>query len=71
MKEYDVALPIAGVIYVTVEAEDEEDAINKALQKEDLKLEDVETWDVYRMLVEGNCMHASPNEAEATEALGQ
>lgn len=64
MKRYTVQVPIVAVCYVDVEAESEEEAINNALNSEDLSLENVEEWDAYRIIVEGNCLHTNYNQAE-------
>lgn len=69
-KRFTVALPITGVIYVEVEAKDEDDAINAALM-EDLvdgeKWPEPEEWQVHRQIVEGNIFHGGMNEAYAEE----
>ena len=64
MKRYTVKVPIVAVCYVDVEAENEKDAMDKAFNSEDLSLENVEEWDAYRIIVEGNCLHTSNNRAE-------
>lgn len=64
MKRYTVQVPIVAVCYVDVEAESENEAIDNALNSEDLSLENVEEWDAYRIIVEGNCLHTSYNRAE-------
>lgn len=42
MKIYTVKIPIVAVCYVDVEAESEEEAIEKGFDSEDLNLENVE-----------------------------
>ena len=59
MKRYTVSVPIAGFISVDVEAENEEEAIKKALKSEELKLENCEEWETFKQLCEGNILHAS------------
>ena len=75
-KEYFVRMPFAGVISALVEAESEEDAIEKAL-KSDVKIDleegdtnngvEVEEWDLYKRTVEGNVCYTPLWEAEAEE----
>lgn len=64
MKRYTVQVPIVAVCYVNVEAENEEEAIDNALNSEDLSLENIEEWDAYRIIAEGNCLHTFYNQAE-------
>lgn len=64
MKLYTVKVPIVAVCYVEVKAENEEEAMEKAFRSEDLNIENVEEWGAYRIIVEGNCLHTSDNEAE-------
>lgn len=67
MKRYSVQIPIVAVCYVDVEAESKEEALEKAFNSEDLSLENVEEWEAYRMIVEGNCLHTSYNRAEIVD----
>lgn len=53
MAEYQVTLPISGYVLVTVEADSESEAIEKALL-EDIKLTDIEEWEAHDKVVEGN-----------------
>ena len=75
-KEYFVRMPFAGVINAVVEAESEEDAIEKVLESElqiDLKERgtnngvEVEEWELYKRTVEGNVCYTPLWEAEAEE----
>jgi hypothetical protein len=70
VKTWNVAVPLSGVIYVTVEAENEKDAIEKALQSDDLKLDNVEEWNASRYLVQGNVFYGVLSEANAEEEEG-
>jgi len=64
MKTWVVTVPIAGHAYVTIEAESEEDAINKAIDT--VTLQDVEEWQAIKQFNEGNvCYCPRPWEAEA------
>lgn len=72
MKNYDVCLPIAGHVWVQVEADSREEAIDKAVHKEDISLEDVEDWEVLRAFNRGNvCYCNKPWEATADLAFGE
>jgi hypothetical protein len=64
-KEYSVAVPVSGVIYVTVEADSAEEAIELALQSEDISLNNLGEWEAHRHLVQGNVCYASYVEANA------
>jgi hypothetical protein len=64
-KTYSVAVPISGVIYVEVEAEDEKDAIEKALDSDQLTQDNLERWEAHRHIVQGNVCYAVQWEAEA------
>jgi hypothetical protein len=64
-KDYSVAVPISGVIYVTVEADSEEEAIELALMSSDINVDNIKTWDAHRHLVQGNVCYADLAEATA------
>ena len=61
MAKYGVELPIAGWIYLEVNAESEEDAIEKALETpwED---DDVQELCTYKKLMTGNVIHVSKSQ---------
>lgn len=66
MKTYTVTLPIAGHAYVTVEAEDEKQAIEKAL--EEVTIENIEDWQAMETFNQGNVLYCpQPWNAEAVE----
>jgi hypothetical protein len=70
MKTWEVTIPIAGHAYVTVEAESEDKAIEKALDEASLK--DVEGWEALERFNQGNvCYCPQPWEAEATLAFSE
>lgn len=52
MRTYAVTLPIAGHAYVVVDAEDEKDAIEQALNTVELK--HIETWEALEQFQQGN-----------------
>ncbi len=65
MKTYSVSIPIAGHAYVTVEAESEQDAIEKGM---DLASNENIEWECLARFNNGNvCYCPSPWEAEAQE----
>ena len=66
MKEYEVRLPIAGFVVVSVEANDETEALNKAMNS-DISTDDIEEWDVYEYITQGNVFYGSLNEYEVNE----
>jgi nicotinate-nucleotide pyrophosphorylase len=65
MKTYGVSLPISGTVYIEVEAEDEDDAIEKALISDQCVLDNIETWEAHRQITQGNFFYGTRNEAEA------
>lgn len=65
MKTWSVAVPITGIIYVTVEAKNEKAAIEAALQSEDLTLDNCESWNAHEQIVRGNVFSGELNIAEA------
>lgn len=76
MKRYDVTLPVVGQVVVTVEAEDEESAIEAALGLDPFPINadgvngaEIIELNTVRRVVTSNVLHAPLNEAEATEAL--
>lgn len=67
MKNYSVTIPIAGHIVVDVEAENEEEAKEKALMMNH-KTEQIESWETLDRFCQGNvCYCPSPWEIEAEE----
>ena len=64
MKRYTVKVPIVAVCYVDVEAENEKDAMDKAFESEDLKLENVEEWEPLEHITQGNVIYTYHNDAE-------
>jgi hypothetical protein len=64
-KTYSVAVPISGVIYVEVQAESEDEAIEKALESDQLTTENIDRWETHRYIVRGNVCSAVQWEAEA------
>lgn len=71
LKRYSVGVPTAGVIYVEVEAEDEESAKEKAfdeigeMSRDDIV--DAHEWEMHETICEGNVLHASHNEVTIDE----
>lgn len=76
MARYSVALPLIGTVYVEVEAESEEAAIEAALAREDywpkMQLPDLpdvhfDEVDVARYVTRGNVCYHPTHEASAEE----
>lgn len=67
MKRYTVKVPIVAVCYIDVEAENEKDAMDKAFESEDLKLENVEEWEPLERITQGNVIYTYHNDAEIVE----
>lgn len=65
MKEYDVCIPISGKIWVTVEAETQQEAIEKALSSEQICRDNLEEWEAHTKIVQGNIFYGMQNEAFA------
>ena len=66
-KQFGVTLPLTGYIYLEVEAEDEQDAIEKAMSSDQVKIDNIEEWEACRQIVEGNVFHGLRNTAEAED----
>ncbi len=82
-KPYAVVLPFAGEFHANVDAESEEEAIQKAIElatdftmRTDADHRGIDdergwmecaTWSPYEHLVEGNMLHVSTNSAYAEE----
>ena len=65
-REYHVTVPIGGHAFLTVVADSEEAAIERAM--EEVTLEHIEDWDVMREVNRGNvCYFPSPWEITAYE----
>lgn len=78
MKIYELRVPFAGEMYVSVEAETEKEAINKAfdagmlLQVDDIEgIEDAEVseWQLLKKIAEGNVLFAPLNNFEVTGCI--
>lgn len=67
MKEYEVLVPITGYIIVNVNAENKEDAVNKAFESDELTLDNIEQWDSHECVVKGNVFYGTVNEIEVNE----
>lgn len=65
MNEYCVSVPICGYAIKFVEAKNEEEAKQKAL--ETIELEDIESWEALEHVCEGNCFHGPMNDIEVEE----
>ena len=70
-KYYDVSLPITGVIIVTVEADSEDEAVQKAFESDQLVLDNIESWSPHEKIVEGNIFHGERNDVDVDLAHGE
>ncbi|MBP6512323.1 MAG: hypothetical protein KA347_06620 [Bacteroidia bacterium] len=73
-KEYWVEIPLNAKITVLVEAENKEEALKEAIEKCDLQLNpkseigyEIEEWDIYETMLEGNVWYGIIYEANAQE----
>jgi hypothetical protein len=67
-----VRLPITGYVELEVEdCEDEEEAIEKALQGDGVKLDSLVEWEATSIVVEGNVFHGMLNRADAECVEGE
>ena len=67
MKRYTVQIPIVAICYVEVEAENKEEAFKKAFESDDLDIDNVDEWEAYETIVEGNLLHTPYNRAEIVD----
>lgn len=66
-KRYTVALPVTGIVYVTVEADDGDEAIETAICEGDWDVGDIDQLEACRSIVTGNVFHGVMNDAEITD----
>lgn len=66
-REYEVILPIAGHACLTVVANSEGEAIERAMDRVDIK--DIESWEALKHITRGNVCYAPTWNASA-EAFG-
>lgn len=66
MREYEVTVPIAGAVYMTVIAESEEDAINKVMDT--ATMDDIGEWEALRHITKGNVCYAPVWSASAEDS---
>ena len=62
MKEYYLKIPMAGSVEISVEAESEKEAIEKAMNEATIK--NVGEWEMFTKIVEGNVLYAPQWEIE-------
>lgn len=66
MKTWTVTIPVGGHAVLSVEAETEQEAIDKAVDS--VQLSDLESWDILNPVSRGNVLSfPSPWEIEAEE----
>jgi hypothetical protein len=66
MKKFGVSVPIAGYVYIEVEAENKNEAIEKVFEQ-GYKEDDIQEMDMYEKIVEGNICNVWHNEVEVEE----
>lgn len=62
MKEFIIKMPITGVVVRAVEANSEDEAI--AIFKDEVTINDIETWETHEQIVKGNVFYGVQNEME-------
>lgn len=74
-REYNVDIPVAGIINVAVEADNEEEAIEKAMSVPYTVDFSSDEWDIellemdsYKYICQGNTFYAPLNEPESYES---
>lgn len=68
MPKYNVILPINGCVNLEIEADSEEQAIQKGLQ-EDINTDDIDEFNTYKNLLSGNVFEGDYSEAQAEEIV--
>ena len=63
MKKYNVYVPICGYVYLEVEAEDEQEAIDKAFEN-GCSTDDIVEFDMYEHIVQGNVFYGAMNDVD-------
>lgn len=66
--KYTVKIPIVAVCYVDVEADNEQEAIEKAMISDDLNLENVDEWEALEHICEGNVVYTYNTDVEVYES---
>lgn len=69
MKNYQVTVPITGIAFISVQAESEQEAIQKAM--DNVTINEVESWEAHEHIVKGNVFYGVQNEVECELALGE
>ena len=65
--KYTVKVPIVAVCYVDVEADNAKEAVDKAMESDDLSLDNVDEWEALEHISEGNVLHTYHNDVEVYE----
>lgn len=64
MKRYTVKVPIVAVCFVKVKAESKEEAIELAIESDDVNLKNVDDWQALECITQGNTIYTPHNSAE-------
>lgn len=71
MKKYRVIMPIAGSVFLEVDAKDKESALNNFYEiistMTNGDIDDCLEWDFYEQIVSGNVCHLYTNEVDISE----
>lgn len=65
MPRYYATIPFAGHVTVEVDATSKSEAIQKAFESDDLKIDNADEVEFFDELCSGNVLHASVNKAYA------
>jgi hypothetical protein len=68
-REYQLTIPIAGHAYVTVEAESEEEALDKAMGE--ITIDMIETWEPLEAFNQGNVCYCPQPWRATVEDMGE
>ena len=68
MTLYTVKIPITGYISALIDADDEDEALEKAMDC-DYENTDIEEWDITETIVQGRMFYGILNNAEVTEVM--
>lgn len=66
MKKYGVSVPISGYVYIEVEAENEEEALDKVFAQ-GFEDDDIQELEMYEKLIEGNICHTHHTDTDIEE----
>ena len=68
MTLYTVRIPITGYVSALIDADDEDEALEKAMDC-DYDYTDIEEWDITETIVQGRVFYGFLNNAEVEEVI--